>query len=55
LGKLDSETSSGYSIGLSNVYKRIKLFYGEKGRLSVNSEQDKGTCVEISFYERREK
>lgn len=47
---LGTETSSGYSIGLSNVYRRIKLFYGEKGSLNISSEKGKGTCVEIRFF-----
>jgi len=55
VSKLDSETSSGYSIGLSNVYRRIKLFYGENGRFSVTSEKDEGTCVEITFFEGKKK
>lgn len=37
--------SSGY--GVHNVYGRIKLLYKEKGCMTIQSEEGKGTCVEI--------
>lgn len=33
--------------GLRNVYKRIKLFYGEQYGLDIKSGPDYGTCVEM--------
>ncbi|MFZ5985807.1 MAG: sensor histidine kinase [Bacillota bacterium] len=35
------------SIGLRNVYQRIKLYYGECYGLKINSEKDKGTRVDV--------
>lgn len=35
------------SIGVSNVLSRLKLYYGENYRLEVNSEENKGTSIEI--------
>jgi len=37
------------SIGLENVNRRIKLFYGEKYGLTINSEKDKFTKVTVSI------
>jgi len=37
------------SIGLENVNRRIKLFYGEKYGLSINSEKNKFTKVTVSI------
>ncbi len=34
-------------VGLSNVYQRIRLFYGEKADIRIVSEPDKGTKIEI--------
>ncbi len=35
------------SIGLSNIYNRLKLFYGEKAELYIKSKPDQGTRVRI--------
>jgi two-component system sensor histidine kinase YesM len=40
---LDSSSDSG----LKNIYKRIRLFYGDKYGMSISSKRGKGTCVEI--------
>lgn len=37
------------SIGLVNVNRRIKLYYGDKYGLSVSSVEGKGTCVEVKL------
>ena len=34
-------------VGLSNVYQRIRIFYGEKSDVRIESEPDKGTKIEI--------
>ena len=42
---LDSKRGSG--IGVKNVNERIKLYFGEKYGLSIESEPDEGTTVKI--------
>lgn len=37
------------SIGLKNVFKRIKLFYGNEGDLLIRSEKDVSTSVTIKI------
>ena len=43
----DIEKNKGY--GLSNVYKRIKYYYGEDSRMDIISSEEKGTEVAISI------
>jgi len=38
-------------VGLKNVYQRIKIFYGPKADVRIESELDKGTTVIISIPE----
>ncbi len=45
----ENDTSSGKSIGLTNVNKRIKMYHGEKYGLSVTSGVGKGTRVRITL------
>lgn len=50
LEKLErNDTSSGKSIGLTNVNKRIKMYHGEKYGLSVNTRQSRGTEITITL------
>jgi two-component system, sensor histidine kinase YesM len=52
----EKENNIGSSIGLSNVNKRIKLFYGKDYGLKIESEQGKGTIVHINLpWKRKEK
>ncbi|MCM1578645.1 MAG: sensor histidine kinase [Ruminococcus sp.] len=44
-----SDTSSGKSIGLTNVHKRIRLYYGSKYGMSVQSVQGKGTTIRLKL------
>lgn len=37
------------SVGMKNVYQRIKLFYGEKANLTITSELDETTQIKISL------
>lgn len=37
------------SIGLTNVFQRIKLFYGEESEMELDSEPDVGTSVTLTF------
>lgn len=39
----------GKGIGLCNIYKRLKLFYGESADILIDSEYGKGTSVHIKF------
>ncbi|GIP17278.1 sensor histidine kinase YesM [Paenibacillus montaniterrae] len=41
------ESSQG--IGLTNIYRRLKLYYGEAASMELESERDKGTTVTITF------
>ncbi|MDE6710082.1 MAG: sensor histidine kinase, partial [Oscillospiraceae bacterium] len=48
LKKLErNDTSSGKSIGLTNVNKRIKMYHGEQYGLSVKTAEGKGTDISI--------
>lgn len=48
LEKLErNDTSSGKSIGLTNVNKRIKMYHGERYGLSVKTVAGKGTDISI--------
>ncbi len=40
-------TMDGAGYGLSSVYKRIRLFYGKNGRLTINSKKNKGTTITL--------
>lgn len=42
-----NNTSSGKSIGLTNVNKRIKMYHGEQYGLKISSIEEKGTTIEI--------
>lgn len=45
----ENDTSSGKSIGLTNVNKRIKMFHGENYGLTFSSMPGKGTKVRITL------
>lgn len=50
LEKLErNDTSSGKSIGLTNVNKRIKMYHGEEYGLSVRTAKGKGTDISITL------
>lgn len=50
LEKLErNDTSSGKSIGLTNVNKRIKMYHGEEYGLSVRTSKGKGTTITITL------
>ena len=36
-------------VGIYNVYRRLKLFFGQNCDIEINSEKDKGTKVKIMF------
>lgn len=44
-----NDTSSGKSIGLTNVNKRIKMYHGEQYGLSVKTAEGKGTTISITL------
>lgn len=42
----------GHGIGVSNVYRRIRLFYGEHAQFQINSEENRGTCITMRLPKR---
>ncbi|WMT40083.1 ATP-binding protein [Paenibacillus sp. D2_2] len=42
-----NRTSSSSGVGLINVYQRLRLYYGEQLKLSIESEEFQGTLVTI--------
>lgn len=40
---------SGYNIGIRNVYRRLKLYYGDVVTFNVESSIDHGTCVSFTM------
>lgn len=47
--EVESTSENGYKIGIANVIKRIKLYYGDKGDFKIESEKGKGTFIKITF------
>ena len=43
----DVASDPNWGIGVLNVYRRLRLFYGEKGGLEIDSVPDKGTTVRL--------
>ncbi len=51
---LDEEDFSGH-IGVKNVYRRLKLYFGERADMRINSKENEGTQVIIRInYEEKE-
>ncbi|GMK40931.1 hypothetical protein PCCS19_39870 [Paenibacillus sp. CCS19] len=46
-GRLEDEGNHG--IGLSNIYRRIKLYYGDEAGMAIESRLHSGTEVRITF------
>lgn len=44
-----NDTSSGKSIGLTNVNKRIKMYHGDRYGLSVQTKEGSGTMIRITL------
>ena len=44
-----SDTSSGKSIGLTNVHKRIKMYHGEEYGMSISSTEGQGTTIRLTL------
>lgn len=42
-------TDKNQEIGLSNIFKRIKLFYGDMAEMNIQSELNTGTTIRISI------
>ncbi|MFB6362757.1 sensor histidine kinase [Paenibacillus elgii] len=47
-GLIEADNHSG-SYGLKNITQRIKLYFGEEYGIKIDSEPEKGTCVELFF------
>ncbi len=45
----ENDTSSGKSIGLTNVNKRIKMYHGDKYGLSISTAVGKGTAITVTL------
>lgn len=45
----DSSNSNSSFIGLHNIYKRLKLVYGQAANLEVESVYNEGTCVTVTL------
>ena len=48
-GETHSVSGKGSGIGVKNVNERIRLYFGEGYGLSIFSEPDEGTTVQISL------
>lgn len=44
-----NDTSSGKSIGLTNVNKRIKMYHGEQYGLTIKTKEGRGTTIRITL------
>ncbi|MGN1106070.1 MAG: sensor histidine kinase, partial [Huintestinicola sp.] len=44
-----NDTSSGKSIGLTNVNKRIKMYHGEQYGLTIKTKEGGGTTIRITL------
>ena len=42
-----SDTSSGKSIGLTNVHKRIRMYHGKRYGMTISSTEGKGTTIRL--------
>lgn len=51
---LKSEHDSQNGIGIKNVNERIRIYFGERYGLTIESEPDEGTCVKIRMPKIRE-
>ena len=47
LDKGNSDSNISNSIGIINVYKRLKLYFGEEAELKIESKLKKGTIVKL--------
>lgn len=43
------EKSSGQRIGLSNVYMRLQVLFGDEAKLQIESNSGEGTAVSITL------
>jgi len=48
--EFDSENDKGYGIGILNIYRRLKLVYGDRADMSVQSTLNIGTIVVINIH-----
>jgi len=46
---MESESSISENIGIANVYRRLKLFYGDRFELRIESKENEGTRVILSL------
>ena len=48
---LDEPQGAGEGVGLSNISRRLKLYYGATASLEIESEPMQGTLVTLSIPE----
>ncbi|WZL81717.1 histidine kinase [Vallitaleaceae bacterium 9-2] len=48
-GIMDMKKGEGASVGLQNVFRRIQLIYGNDAKIWIESSQNEGTSIMISF------
>ncbi len=49
MNNIGDEGGSGYSIGIRNVYRRLKLYYKDGVTFNMESRLDYGTCVSFTI------
>jgi two-component system sensor histidine kinase YesM len=47
VGYLEQNMDIGEHVGMKNAYSRLKLCYKDRFSFSIQSEEDKGTCIQI--------
>lgn len=45
LSTIKNQDEQGNNIGIENIYKRLELYYGDKFKLKIESEEGIGTCI----------
>ncbi|MEQ4480896.1 cache domain-containing sensor histidine kinase [Cohnella silvisoli] len=50
LSRTDDEFAEGDSIGIANVYQRLRLLMGDQFEMNIRSESGKGTTVEMLIH-----
>lgn len=52
--KMQEKDISGHGIGLGNIYRRIRMMYGDEGKMEIFSTSQKGTKVQLEIPQREE-
>lgn len=49
MSDINSENIESDNIGISNIYKRLDLYYGNRFEINIDSEEGKGTAVHLTI------